>query len=466
MPDGGEVTFRSGWQGAQKVSARVTEKVKTGGHKKMSRFSPILIFIAFWSLGSFAAEEAGEYMLRRLKRLEEKAAAQADEIDELKSELEQLRKADGETEESGEDFFAPPEFKEIGPVTTYRPHVEGIDLKSELEFGYLRERYKLAEGSSETLDSLYTKFRIGAVWHTHEGWEAGAGLVTGWAGESDLADKIDERGLRAGRSRRNIWSGDWPFDSGSIGLDYAYIEHSYDTASLTVGQQYNPFRTSDVLWDQDLRPVGITGQYEFEGAFLTVGWYDLFQRELRDSPDVQMWAGQLGYDRSLDNWDFTVAVGFYRASSGCERVPGVAPGNDAAYKMGTGDLFAKLGTEVKDLRVYGEGQVWRNFRAQRASGSQARYVLDPTSNNTGFMLGVTGEFANARLGYSYSRVEADSFAWTLVDEFTPVNEKGHRLELGYELTEHMGVSGVFRRMREIRGGDRVNTYQFKMNYLF
>lgn len=468
----------------------------------------ITVLIIILTASVAFADETDQEILSQLKELREKVMEQQAEINSLKAALSETKVSEAVRSELDKqiDSHDMAQVKQIGPVLGSRPNVIGLDIKGELKMGYLRirdnspgiwdteqtlrdwlktetngklsaqdehwikehwEDYK--EGAlekefayrrkSRNYSAFYTQLRLGGLWQTIRGWKVGAGLVTGW-------DSQDPR------DRRDIWSEHSPFESGSIALDYAYVQHNWDQMfSLTIGQQFNPFKSSHVLWDKDIRPVGVTAQYDFEGAFATAGWYDMLNmgtRNVHNNRDVQMWAGQIGYSRDIENVDFTVATAYYNTSSNVEalRNPWRTKSN-CDYNINTADLFAEVGSTVGDLRLKAQGQVWHNFSARGDTLSQTwNPTLNPNDNDTGWMLGLSGEIANLRVGYAFSRVEADSFPAPLTNEFSPVNSQGHKFEIGCRLSEYMDINGIYHCLEQVRGNSKADIYQLYLNYLF
>ncbi len=443
----------------------------------------LTLILAFSTGGTIRADQISQEVLNRLESLQRQVMEQQAEINSLKARMTEMESSTqrGRQMEESIDTRGLAQVMELGPVTRHRPQIEGIELKGEMELGFLRERYSPAGSHRRTTaaSSYYTILRLGALWHTNEGWEIGAGLVTGWLNRTGslldsqtiFADEGHTFHTPMRHHRRNTWSRWQPFESGAIGLDYAYARHRLDVFSLTIGQQHNPFRSAPILWDQDIRPAGITAQYDLEGVFATAGWYEVLNMRVPDlDMRVQMWGGQIGYGMDLESFDWTVAGAYYhynvRAKHDFENeIPIIDRTNN--YRMDTVDLFAEAGTYFEAIRLTAHGQIWHNLSAWRNDFSQTlNRRIRPAAHNTGWTLGVSGEFAGLRAGYLYGCVGSDSFLWPLVNEFMRVNTRGHKFELGYQLTPHMRINTACMLLNEIQGRDRYSNYMFNLNYQF
>lgn len=424
----------------------------------------LLCLTVIFSAADFAAAESPSEtaLLQRLEKLESQVKRQAQKIEELENDLRRERGLEDEEPAGFEETdFGMPEFKEIGPVTEFRPHLEGLAWDNRLKVGYRSQKYRRFVESSETeLSSFFSKLQLGAVWDTHESWEVGVSAVAGWSRRLSPS-----AGLETAQNR--LYADGWPFDSGSVDVDLAYVRHSYDTARLTLGSQPNPFRSSETLWAPAVRPAGISAEYEFEGAFVAAGWYDSFRRPLKNVPDVSMWGVQAGYENGWQNLDYTVAAAFYRFSRTGELLPGNSSKRAVSSPdIGAADIYTAAESEIGEVRVLGEAQMWHNLRSSGGSSSQAPETADSGGQRTGLSLGLTGKWRNALLGYTYSRVEADSFAWPLTDEYTLINQTGHQLQAGYDFTEHWQLRLQYFYGRQIRGSGRTEAVEASMLYRF
>ena len=133
------------------------------------------------------------------------------------------------------------EEKAAGGITL-RDCIENLTLEGDLLIRYERRELDVPDGDDKNLDRIRTRFRLGFVWKSlDESWEVGAGLAPG--------------GPEATRTQ-DTWSEEEFFGTGDIRLDYAYASHSLGDLTFVVGQQKNPFETSWLLWDSDVRPAG------------------------------------------------------------------------------------------------------------------------------------------------------------------------------------------------------------------
>ena len=141
-----------------------------------------------------------------------------------------------------------------GSLLTLGSNVENLTFKGDLR---VRFENRDRSNSDEERNRWRQRFRLGFNWKTSEGWEIGAGLATGGSDATSTNDTYSDGAA---------------FQTGDIRLDYAYAKHKFDNGlSLTLGQHKNPYVNSDILFDSDARPVGLTANYNNDGLFATTG---------------------------------------------------------------------------------------------------------------------------------------------------------------------------------------------------
>ncbi len=421
------------------------------------------------------AEDVNKQILEKLDALQRQVMQQQAEIESLKAQLASQNTDVTEMVRSEVDTAIEAkglaQVKDIGPVIRLPKNIEGLDIKGDVRFRYERritDDDTAAPGTDTDThrDRFRTRFRLGAVWQTTDGWEIGAGLATGGADSTSTND---------------TWSDNAVFETGDIRLDYAYAKHSWNCYSLLVGQTMNPFVSSFLLWDGDIRPVGVTGQYRCGGVFATVGWYNV--RDLGEDDDLaQMVAGQIGYELDLENMNTVVAAAYYHFNDATNQAlstfnnAGVLinkPASDVGYDIV--DLYAKVTMPMEDVTLSAYGEVWKNLGADGNAGDgQLGGAIDPDGNELGWVLGVGAKMGRFSTEYAYGRVESDSFPGVLTDAdfgatagVNNTNVKGHRIKLGYQITENMSINGTMFHLTEIEGDTQEGKlYQVDLNYKF
>lgn len=112
-------------------------------------------------------------------------------------------------------------------------------LKPEAEFHFLYEEIK-ESGSNESGLALGGRFGIFPEWN--ENWELGLELKLI---DSSPEARLDMLSLNKGPSNR------------PVGLSQFYIAHKYkDLLLLSAGKFHQAFRSSPLLWDDDIKPEG------------------------------------------------------------------------------------------------------------------------------------------------------------------------------------------------------------------
>ncbi len=415
-----------------------------------------------------------EEILRQLQELRAIVSSQQAEIDMLK----------------GQKAAAPAEDMEYlrTKVTAQQEHIDAIEAKKGLTVsgnelidqitlkGDLRVRYELRDkqykdgmGEDLTRERFRTRFRLGGVWdNTEENWQVGAGLATG--GDDPT-------------STNDTWSEAKPFETGDIRLDYAYAKHTWNDFSMTLGQHENPYKTSWVFWDSDVRLAGLTLAYGQKGLFATGGAYGA--KWVQEDDTAMLYMGQVGYNGKFsEKGTFTLATGYQRYDNKLFNDTeaayfGLGSIDPNAYELSIGDIYGDVSFPAGPAKIKLYGQVWKNFGADGQIGqSQAGsdFTQTPGDNDLGWILGAEAKVNNFKLGYAYSIIEADSFFGYLSDAdfgdgLSKTNKKGHAVQLGYSLTKNWSTDLTlfnYERVEDYAAAkeDPVSLYRVDVNYKF
>jgi hypothetical protein len=379
-------------------------------------------------------------------------------------------------------------------------NIDGLKLTGDLR---LRQEWRnrerdLDEPADADRDRLMARFRLGLLWTSPaEGWEAGAGLVTGG---SD------------GRSANDVWGEDHLFETGDIRLDYAYAKHTWllqeTPLGLTFGQQVTPFVVTPLLWDVDLRPTGVSLQYgeplkkDYAGAFATAGAYEFYEGSVMGNPpdeygDVNLFATQAGYRWTSKRADGLLALGYSTVTANYDDTK--TPADTASAGLWHADqredfhvvdLLAdsRISAGPVELRPY--GQVAYNLGADGPKSQQTivrgynatTNPEDPEDNALGWWLGLDASYGRLKLGYAYAYVEADAVFGPLRDNesgystgLTDTDVQGHKLGATWNFTPNFSLSLNAYLLERIEGGsgqvggkdyDEGSTYQIETLYRF
>jgi hypothetical protein len=357
-----------------------------------------------------------------------------------------------------------------GQVVLANEFIDQLTLKGDLRVRYERQSKEYnsqADSIDVARDRWRTRFRLGGVWaNKGEDWEVGAGLASG---SDDPA------------STNDTWSENKPFESGDIRLDYAFAAHQWQDFKFTMGQQHNPYESSWVLWDTDVRLAGLTGRYgKKDGLFATLGGYGA---KLVNSDNTSiLYMGQGGYRGRAGAAKYTVAVGAHKYDQTLINDKTNLNNIDSSkYGLEVGDLYGKVSLPLAGAKLDLYGHVWKNFGADGDLGqSQVKdFPNKPGDADLGWVLGLEAKIDKVKLGYAYAVVEADSMYGYLGDADLgdglgpKTNKKGHRVQAGYSFSKNWSADVTWMSYKQDKAFysannkvDNVNLYQFDMSYKF
>ena len=316
---------------------------------------------------------------------------------------------------------------------TLRDCIENLTLKGDMLIRYeLLDLDNPAE-PDETRDRIRTRFRLGFDWKSRgENWQLSAGLATGGPAATSTLD---------------TWSEEEYFETGDIRLDYAYASHNIEPVTFIAGQQKNPYQTSWLLWDSDVRPAGFTLQIDPGMFFVTAGGYDVIQIEVDQDFGI-LYAVQAGTEIELQDAGISVAIAYYDFDGDFERqFRRDNPNLDPDYEFDVIDLYASAEMDFGDIGLTVYGQVFKNIGAEGNAGqSILGGTLDPEEENVGWTAGIEVEFMRFVLEYTYAELGADAFVPGLTDAtfgdgVGDTDLKGHIISLDFNVTKCFTVGG-------------------------
>jgi hypothetical protein len=405
-------------------------------------------------------------LMQLVRQLQQQVQQQQAQIDLLKGDVaSQARIAemvDVAVEEriDTEGFGA---LKEVGSVVAL-DDADSLSISGDILLRY--ENAQLPQGGSADYDSGFeTRVRLGLGWQKGD-WEAAIGVVGG---------SYD------GRVSESVWNGSTEFESNNLNLDYAYATHHWDGYSLTLGQHVNPYHTSNIFWDSDLRFTGATATADLEAAFVTTGIYDV-QNNGAGADDTWLWAIQAGTQFETEGAEGLLAIAYYHFNNLSQTAGGVDINTvgsfsdefNSEYDLQILDVFARAEADMGEATVGVFAQYAHNFGADGTDGQSS---LDPDDNDNAWAIGGEVKAGNFTIGYSYADIEADALHSGLTDyDFTEfaanggTNREGHIVGVGYEVNSNMslGAKGFFTEAAEDEGsGDEDGElYQFDILYKF
>ncbi len=320
--------------------------------------------------------------------------------------------------------------------------------------GDLRIRYEYAEKDlpdEDPTDRWRQRFRLGMKWKNHaENWSIAAGLATGGADAT---------------STNQTYSNSTFFETGDIRLDYAYAEHKMNAFKFIAGQQKNPYLTTGALWDGDVRPIGLTGQYQMNPVFVTLGGYDV---RYIDRDVAYMYAVQAG--AKLDF--ITAALAYYTFTRVDELLDKDYMDKDYGYDIIDFYVSSDIKTDMANIKPY--AHILYNMGAEGEEGqSFLGGDLDPEDENMSWLLGVKAGIDKFSLGVEYSRIGADACVAELKDSdfgsaLNLVDVQGFKIGLGYNITKNFKVAAtayIYEAAERDLDQDP-KTYHFDLSYKF
>ena len=261
----------------------------------------VFIFLTSWGY----AEGDVQTKLERIKAQEDKLAAMKKSlrIDRLSSSFDKgIAPIDAESLAAVKD--------EMFNISL-GDGINGLKIKADIRLRY--ERRETQDGSREsTNDRVRQRVRIGLSFMSSDNWRFDIGLATGGNNGTSSDDTFGE---------------EKDFETGDLRLDYASATYMMETMTVILGQQMNPFLTTGLLWDSDVRPVGITGKFHSGMLFFTLGLYDVVRNidaygddsksdNLLISAQIGLTGKMDGLTDKMEEVSYNLALGFHRYNQG------------------------------------------------------------------------------------------------------------------------------------------------------
>lgn len=311
--------------------------------------------------------------------------------------------------------------------------------------GDFRVRY---EGNSAVDDGPerhrgVLRFRLGATFRINDRLQVGARLATGDPGNPRTTDVTMDDFV----------------DDLEVSLDRAYLHAALPRAVAWAGKHPNPFITTELVWDGDVSPVGLTGTMHGGdvGGFtprLTGALMIVDEQTIGD--DSTMWGGQVGLERQRAAWGLDVGIAYWDyhiASLTAAEDPGDRRGNlltpDGSAYLSDFDL-----TDVV-MAVTMPGPT---------VGMPIRVVVDYVKNlgaaadeDEGFgvdvSLGLAWTEGRPLFRYGYAQCETDAVLGAFSHDNLPLatNYRGHTLRAEYGVLPDTSLSLTWYYFKELDG---------------
>lgn len=202
-------------------------------------------------------------------------------------------------------------------------------------------------------------------------------------------------------------------DDFAAALDQAYIRARFGRLELTAGKVPQVFRKTELLWDDDVNPQGLSAKFDLPlggGAAATLRGLYFIVDENAALTDSAMVGGQAGIDfQPAPHWLVQLSGSYY-----AYRLHSLTGGDSGDFG---GNLRGPQGAYLSDYRI---GDV---LGSVRWDGLGARWPLTVTADlvhNYGAVagegdglallasLGRIGQPGDWQLGYSFMRADADA----------------------------------------------------------
>jgi hypothetical protein len=299
-------------------------------------------------------------------------------------------------------------------------------------------------GKSDERNSAQVRGRFGATYAVSDFVTVGARLVTG--------------------DYDNPKSTDVPlsnFDNKfRVNLDLAYTRLDFGGAQVYAGRVPQPFVRTELVWDGDVMPQGVSANYKLPlaggGAIKANGLFFVVD-EWAAGKDSTMLGGQLAYESpALGNWKYDAAAAYYHYTLGS--IAG-ATATDFRTNLrkpdGTYLSDFHLGDLIVGATYGGFGERW----PLRIVGDFVHNFGAATSADTGYgvdlLLGRASKKGDWRVGYGYSVAQTDSVFAAFSHDNTSLasNYRQHMLSADYVVAPGTFINATWARYKPYNGTD-------------
>jgi len=323
----------------------------------------------------------------------------------------------------------------------------------------LRQQFESQTPTSDTDISnersrTRVRFRLNGDFELQRGWSAGFALETATA--ADSGNQTFENGA----------------DDYGISLARAYVGYTNGDFTFVGGKQKNIFYTTDLVWDGDINPQGLTEQYlwtvndktsvTFRAGQLLMDDNNEFSGPTTSATDAWMFYQQAELSQKIGSrLELKAAPGFflYNAST----LAGL--GNEAAFNGTTENLkvivlpgelsFKDLGGAGYGLKAYWDiaYNTTAEDRVREAYAQPASVDEDPLAWLVGLSYGygagktagdwkVSADYRQIGLGSIDPNINDSDFA------FSRLNQEGFKISAAYNLTDFASLNATYMNTQE------------------
>lgn len=291
--------------------------------------------------------------------------------------------------------------------------------------GDLRTRYEYQDGDvlPDERSRGRLRYRLGVIGQPIDRVEVGAGLASGGPDPRSTNQTFDNT-----------------FSTKDIRLDYAYMQYAFgnqfDGLTAIAGKFKRKkflWAPTDVMWDSDLNPEGVSFNYMGDNAwgtyFANTGVW-VIEEQAASSDDPFLVFGQLGQSWKKDDWFGTLGGAIYSFSN-IKDLSDITFGGftNTSSNLSSFNLAGEVGTGITDGKLSLIGEYIYNFETH-------------SPEDTAWALGTKVSWNKWDLKYLYADVESNA-----VPDFTPDSDRfngltgfdGHEVELTYALMKNIKI---------------------------
>ncbi len=377
----------------------------TARHEKLCRinilnyvgasFAILLATTSSTAVAQTASAEQVAELRRQLDELRNEQARNAQRIGEIEGALDRLVGAPPRTAASGTSTAPATLVK--APTIAAAPPASPVASRLQLA-GDLRVRYETNRGDDDARnrDRGVIRARLRGTYALSDRVQIGAQLSTGDPDDPNTAD---------------VTLSNWDDDL-LVSLDQLYAKLSFGNLTLTAGKIPLPFRRTDLVWDGDVSPQGLSASYRAPisgGSSLKATGLFFQIDEASRGPDSSMVGGQIEFSTAPGPVALAIAAGYYdyrlRAIAG-------ADAGDFRSNLLLPSGFYRSDYNLLDLvgtaTFTGLGERW----PVQLTGNYVHNYGAAVDGDTGYGLdlfvGRTSKQHDWRLGYGFARSEVDS----------------------------------------------------------
>jgi hypothetical protein len=303
-------------------------------------------------------------------------------------------------------------------------------------------RYRHEQISQEGLDQR-DRQRIRARLYVAATVDPKVNFLFGLASGSPNDPISSNQDMGAGFSDKPVW------------IDMAYFDWTTPLTGLKIqaGKTINPFLAvgkNQLIWDSDLRPEGIAGQYskKFDQTELFANASMFWITERAADKDNLLLGGQAGIKQSMDTANLTIGAGLFDYTN----AKGFDTFYDATKSYGNSvDANKKYLYDYRVAEAFGEYAMTKILPVPASmyidyATNTASDVKDKTAYLVGASLGKTAQKGSMAGQVFYRCVERDAVVATFNDsDFGGggTNNKGFVFQYDYQYEKNVTLSSTF-----------------------